>query len=387
MCDLRAPFGTDPNLDLVIPLSVQALTRTKTPNAGLSGIFGNANTREKSMKSILLTSTALVAFAGAATAGGHTSVALSGEASAEYNDITGFTTSTEITATGSATLDNGVTASASLTFSADNNDAGSFDSGSVSLSTDTAGITFGYGLDGAAWASGIGDEYGLGAGEETTDGVVGNMMVGGATLYVSAPIDNDTSTDALEFGVMTDLGGWAVSAAATGAGDFGFMADGALGGADVNVGYASIDGQDDQYDIGVSLPVGPVTLGVSTDESEVITANIDYASGAISAGLEIDDADNWEVSLGYAANGVAVDASFNQDEETVLGATYDMGNGLVVGAGIEADESAYAFAEYDLGGGASAFVDYTDSAAELEGVGPSERDIAAGTTVGVSFTF
>ena len=69
-----------------------------------------------------------------------------------------------------------------------------------------------------------------------------------------------------------------------------------------------------------------------------------------------------------------------------LGATYDMGNGLTVGAGLE-DDVTYAFASYDLGAGANAFVDYTDAAAALEEVGPSERDIATGTTVGVSFTF
>ena len=73
-----------------------------------------------------------------------------------------------------------------------------------------------------------------------------------------------------------------------------------------------------------------------------------------------------------------------------------MGNRLTVGAGLEGDET-YAFASYDLGGGATAFVDYTDAADNsgltpagddgLVEFDPSERDILAGTTVGVSFTF
>jgi hypothetical protein len=69
-----------------------------------------------------------------------------------------------------------------------------------------------------------------------------------------------------------------------------------------------------------------------------------------------------------------------------LGATYDMGNGLTVGAGVENTEN-YAFGSYDLGGDANAFVNYSNSADGLDEVGPSDRDIAAGTTVGVSFKF
>ena len=226
------------------------------------------------------------------------------------------------------------------------------------------------------------DEY-LGADEETVNGVTAYAMFGSSTLYVSAPVADDTSTDALEFGLSTDLGGWSVGVAANGAGDAAAMASGSVAGADINLGFST----DDEYDFGVSYPVGPVTLGVSTDESEEYTVNVDYAAGAISAGLEYVTDETWELSLGYAEGGVAVDASINDAEEVVLGATYDVGNGLVVGAGLEADESTYAFAEYDLGGGASAYMDWTDSAAELEEVGPSERDIAAGTTVGISFEF
>ena len=50
------------------------------------------------MKNILLASTALVTFAGAAAAEGHTSFSFGGEASAEYNSETGYTTDAELTA-------------------------------------------------------------------------------------------------------------------------------------------------------------------------------------------------------------------------------------------------------------------------------------------------
>lgn len=335
------------------------------------------------MKSILLTSTALVAFAGAATAGGHTSISFSGEASAEYNSITGFGTSTSMDASMSAALDNGLTATASLSFESDDEMDGTITGGSVGLEGDSAGVTFGYGLDGAAFTAGPGDDYGLGLGEEGVNGVTGFMGFGSAMLYVSAPVADDTSTDALEFGLTTDLNGWSVALGATGAGDFGATAAGTVGAADLNFGFSS----NDEWDVGVSYAFGAVTVGVETDETEVITANVDYDGGAFSAGLEIDTDENWEVSLGYDASGVVVDASFNSAEEFVLGATYDAGNGLTVGAGLEADESTYAFAEMDLGGGASAFLDWTEAAGGLEEVGPSERDIAEGTTVGLSFEF
>ena len=106
----------------------------------------------------------------------------------------------------------------------------------------------------------------------------------------------------------------------------------------------------------------------------------------MSAGIELKSDDTYEITAGYAADGMTVAAAFTDASVMTLGATYDMGNGLTVGAGIE-DTVNYAFAKYDLGGGAKAFVDFTDSADALEEVGPSERDIAVGTTVGVSFTF
>jgi hypothetical protein len=66
-----------------------------------------------------------------------------------------------------------------------------------------------------------------------------------------------------------------------------------------------------------------------------------------------------------------------------------MGNGLTVGAGMETSATSvttnYAFASFDLGGGANAYAEYADGG--LSETGPSERDIASGTTVGVSFTF
>lgn len=340
------------------------------------------------MKSILLTSTALIGFAGAATAGGHTSFGFSGEASAEYNTESGYSTSIEATATMSAELDNGLTASAELTFNADEGEMDEVTSGSITLSGDGASLTFGTGLDGAVFTA-TGDDYldGIQDGEEGVDGIVGSMDVGAATVTVSMPMTEgmaDASTDDLEIGVTTDVAGFSVGLGIMGSGEYALTGSGTVGGADLSFGMSS----EDEWDVGVDYTIGAVTLSASTDENEDWTVGAAYDGGAYSAGVEYNADESWEVTAGYAAGAIAVDAAFDSADVLTLGATYDVGNGLVVGAGIEgADNDAYAFAEYALGAGASAYIEYNGAAAELEEVGPSERDIAAGTTVGVSFEF
>ena len=325
------------------------------------------------MKSILFTTTALVAFAGAAAA----DVSLTGEASAEYNSNAGYSTAAEMTATGSATLDNGLTASTSFTL-----EAAGISAGSISLSSDTASLTFGTGLDGAVFTA-VGDDYAIGDdGEEgVLEGAVASVTMGETTVTVSVPMAATIEAADVEVGVTTTAAGWALGfGLADGA--YAMTAAGTAGGADVSVGMAS----NDEWDASVSSTTGAVTVSASTDEAEAWTVGAAYAADGVSAGIEYNADETWEVTGGYAADGVTVAAALTDASVMTLGATYDMGNGLTVGAGLE-DEDTYAFASYDLGGGANAFVDYTDAAADLEEVGPSERDIATGTTVGVSFTF
>ena len=152
------------------------------------------------MKNILLATTALVTFAGAAAAEGHTSFSFGGEASAEYNSETGYTTDAELTASMSAALDNGLTAAASITFeSAVDGDSVTASHGSVSLSSDTASLTFGTGLQGAVNTI-SGDDYAIGSGDETAAdlggltedgeiyGIVGTIAMGDANVIISVPL-------------------------------------------------------------------------------------------------------------------------------------------------------------------------------------------------------
>ena len=345
------------------------------------------------MKSILFTTTALVAFAGAAAADGHTSVSFAGEASVEYNSngaVTTYTTKGEMTATGSATLDNGITASTSLTIDAV---AQTISAGSISLSSDTASLTFGKKLDGAVFTA-VGDDYSFGDdnadgivndGEEgIAEGVVASVTMGETTLTVSTPIAGTIAAADVEVGVNTTAAGWSIGfGLADGA--YAMTAAGTAGGADVGFGASSKN----QWDISVAYPVGAVTVSASTDEGQNWKVGAAYAADGLSAGIELLKGDDWDLSAGYAADGVVVAIEYGKDKATSLGATYDMGNGLTVGAGMETTAAEvttnYAFGSFDLGGGAEAFAEYADGAQKE--VGPSERDIAKGTTVGVSFTF
>lgn len=329
------------------------------------------------MKSILLTSTALVAFAGAAAADGHTSITFGGEATAEYNTETGYDVSAEMTATMSATLDNGLTATAEITLDPTATGDDQVTYGSVTLASDNASLTFGTGLDGAVQTA-VGDDYDIGqAAEEDLDGIVGSYTMGETTLTVSMPIAEgatESDSDALEVGISTNAAGWALGLGLTGAGEYAATAEGTVAGATLNFGFAS----NDEWDAGIEYGIGPVTLSASTDEAEAWTVGADYASGPISAGIEYNADESWEVSAGYEAGAIHIDAALDSDEVMTVGVTYDVGSGLMVGAGMEGDDT-YAFLDYDLGGNASAYVEYTDAAAELEEVGPSERDIAVGT--------
>ena len=333
------------------------------------------------MKSILLTSTALVAFAGAAAADGHTSISFSGEAAAEFNTLTGYAIDTDLSVAMSATLDNGLTAAASIDVEANEGTSGedTVTHGSVSLSSDTASITFGTGLDGAAFTA-VGDDIAIGDGEEGVDGIVGTFSMGSADVTVSAPIaegDTAMSADDIEVGITTDVNGWALGLGYAD-GDIVGTAAGNAGGLDITAGFGSAM---NEWDLGVSYPIGAVTLSASTDEASAWTVGAEYDNGAgTTAGFEYNADETYELTAGFESGAMSVDGKYN-GTDFGLDVAYDMG-ALVVGAGTTYTDGIYARADYDLGGGASAYVTHADTV----DIDPAE-DIAAGTTVGLSFTF
>ena len=318
------------------------------------------------MKNILLTSTALVAFAGAAAAGGHTSVSFSGAASAEYNSIGGFNTDADLDATMSADLDNGLTASVTIGIDTANFVGEPTKSGNLTLSSDTASLTLGNDVSSASFSA-VGDTIALGDGEDGITGVIGSYTMGAATLFVSMPVPTGATTvDSadIEVGVTAAVGAMTVGLAMANS-DFVGKVSGTAAGASFTVAAGSV-ADVNHWDATVSYPVGAVTIGYTVDDSEA-----------------------WEVSAAYAEGALSADVSYNSAESYDIEVSYDMGNGLVVSAGmLNSGDDTYIGGAYELAAGASAYASYVNDT----GVQNAKNEIGAnkyarGTTVGVSFTF
>jgi len=317
------------------------------------------------MKNILLTTTALVAFAGAAAADGHTSVSFSGAASAEYNSIGGFANDADVKATMSADLDNGVTVSTSISIATDTYTETAYTAGNITISTDTASLTFGNELDAAAYSA-VSDTIAIGSKDESVDGIAATYTMGAATLFVSTPLSGttDVNTADMEFGVTAAVGGMTVGLAMADS-DFVGKVSGTAAGLSYTVAAGSV-ADANRWDVAVSYPAGPVTVGYTIDDSEA-----------------------WEVSAAYAEGAVAAELTYNSAESYDVEASYDMSNGLVVSAGmLNSGDDTYLGAAYSLGGGASAYASYVkDTGTQNADNEIGANDYARGTTVGVSFTF
>ncbi len=391
------------------------------------------------MKSILLATTALVAFAGAAAADGHTSITFSGNtefgfndsdpsatalANPDYNDDEqGFYWNTDIDVTMSATLDNGLTASTSFEIDIvndTNNGNISADEWVASLESENAGIFIGDTSFAAEthWVSAgdmEGDSFSEADGENAVRGDVNIGPVSASVSYVISDaegviVSDDTDigddVDQLSFGMAAEFGVVTIAAAyqeesvfdaalvdtdtvvydpATANGDFntdevfGISVAGTFAGATVTVAYAEETNADEQSTgVKIAYPFGPVTA----------TA---YYVSEDGAG---DPEDNYGLNVAYADGPIAVTADYQDDQGTEkwsLEGSYDVGNGLSVFAGVvnenEGDEDYYVAATYDLGGGAELLVSYAedDDGDREDEIGAD--DYQAGTTVELSFAF
>ncbi len=314
------------------------------------------------MKKILLTTTAIVAFAGAAAA----EVSFSGAASGEYNSVGGFNTDADLDAKMSAELDNGYSVSTTLSFDTENYGGNAIASGSLTLSSDTVSLTFGDDITSASFSA-VGDTIGFGDGEDGIQGAIGSVTMGAATLFVSTRVAAAATTvqsSDLEFGVTAAVGDMTVG---FGVADTNFVgkASGTAAGLSYTVAAGSVDDAT-RWDVAVSYPAGPVTVGFTVDDSEA-----------------------WEASAAYAADGLSAEVTYASASETFdVEGSYDMGNGVVMNAGYLGEtEEMYIGGSYALGGGASAYASYVNSDSTEAGAEIGAQDYAPGTTVGLSFAF
>ena len=396
---------------------------------------------------ILLTTTAIVAFAGAAVADGHTSIAFSGSATLGFNDDdvageNGFYWGANMGINMSAALANGVTAGAVFDVELDdegdttNTIAGTNDFNLVSsdvvlsLTTDTAGLYFGDVAFAAEtqW-SGAGDMHADAFSE--ADGEVairGDVTMGGlsaSVLYAlatsnglvvgDAPLTAGDQYDQLSLGASGDLGMFSFAVAyqaeadndwsGGGNGDFtntqvfGISGGVAVAGADVTVAYAeqkdtASDDKLTSLGVQVAYPFGPVTA----------TAYYVVEDTNVSGGPDLDD--NYGLKVAYADGPIAVTASVRSEggdprastqpdptqTEWNLEGSYDVGNGLTLLAGAlnenEGDDADYYVGgTYDLGGGAEVLAVFAEDkdGDQADEIGSAEY--LPGTTVEVSFSF
>jgi outer membrane protein OmpU len=358
------------------------------------------------MKRILLASASLFAFAGVAYADGHSSVSFGGDAELGFNEEvkSGFFYNADLVVTMSATLDNGLTASATgdLNFAQDTTESTRGTdvvntSYVLSLSSEMATLSFGdvdpvgdavwSGVDGSGVAGfNDGDTHFDVAGFDAI--LRGDVMYAGVNGYVSFGVDTS--------GAGNDLTGEDIAAmqlAADGTfGAFGFIfayqeefgptpeiiavaATASVIGADVKLAFET-DGTETSIGIGASYPVGPVTLG------GYFTSN------------DIAD-DSFGISADYASGPISVSAAYDSDKGTdsvEVDATYDVGNGITALAGVGSDltnETVYYYVagEVDLGGGASFLLSFADdeSAAANDEIGGPEFN--QGITAKLAFSF
>jgi predicted porin len=342
------------------------------------------------MKKILLASVALTAFAGAAAA----EVSFSGSATLGYNseDLTGVTVGgtaiddneagfyadLAIEAAVSQTLDNGVTVSASVDLAdLDDTTAAAADY-TLTIATDTASLVYGDTEFAAADAWAEAGDADLTFSEVDAETVLkASVNYGGAAIAVS--------TEVAEGAVANELTNTQVGVTATAGsvdltvgyqedgGVFGISGATVVGGANVAVSYISNDANDSSTGVGVSYPMGAVTVAASYSVEEV-------------AGVAGDD--NWDISVAYAEGDVAVKYATNESDAWSLEGSYVVGNGLTVNAGAaDGGDTTYMAGTYDLGGGAALLVSFVNTDAQNVDDEYGAPDYQEGTTVELSFAF
>jgi len=358
------------------------------------------------MKSILLASASIVAFAGAAAA----EVTFGGSAELGYNDTDaleenddgdfvagdddqGFYWDADLSVTFTQALNNGLTASATVGIDlADTDNLGNDDLDAVdfafSLTSDTAGLHFGN-VDTAAeihW-----DAAGASAGSMAADafsyndgGTVlrGDVMVAGVSAAVSYFID-DEELDQLQVAAAGTFGNFGVNFAyqeegecsvdtdgdSNCGGDYspnavlGLSANTTFSGFTVQLAYAQWTGREGQGDDGededdldsigvqVSYPVGPVTLGayyvMESSDDNAFGISADYASGPITVSVNYEDTDvgdeDWSIEGTYSA-----------EMFTVLVGVSDAGDDMYAAVNAPLGEDAYILVSFaDDGDGRS----------------------------------
>ncbi len=403
------------------------------------------------MKSILLTTTALVAFAGAAVADGHTGISFTGEATLGYNsrdfggtdldpatgapfededgepisndNNSGFYWDASLDVSMAAELDNGLTAGASFEIDVAEDDTGldlSADSYVLSLEYEEAAALF-YGDTAFAaethWNS-AGDMEADGFSE--ADGEValrGDFELYGVSASLSAVIADeagaivgdsyeDDDFDQISVGAAAEFGNFSVS---FGYQDESLTVDGVTGDYDPSGNGDFNVNEVVGLSVGTSFAGADVTAAAAsnlTTEETSLGFEVSYPFGPVTAtayyvvedgGADVGNSndDNYGITLDYVSGPIAVTADYDYDQGTdkyALEGSYDVGNGITALAGIvnedeDDDIDYYVAGTYDMGGGAELLVSYAEDVSNDQEDEVGDPEYQEGVTIEVSFSF
>ena len=402
------------------------------------------------MTRTLLTTTAIVAFAGAAAADGHIGTAWGADGEFGYNEEVegGFYFDGGLAVDAMAEMDMGIQAGISLDvdlgFSPNEPgvNGGAFNDISINgsdfvifVESDNAGLYIGDTKTASQiiWSGTtnmerdgfleVGDVDDGADDGDFVDGVMrgdvtyGNVEASVSYFFGDSPADDDDldGLTGMQIGATTTLGNFtvgavyqeAVSGGLVNATDDDNNPDGIIGN-EADFGADGNGSVDELYGIFMSTSYAGADIAFAyasnqtTDESST-GIEVSYPFGPVTAGVfysaesgDIDD--NYGIYATYEANAISVTGYIHEgnDEEIGLEGSYDAGNGLMIYAGyIQNDGNsdayeAYVATTYDLGSNSELIVAYGDSGDEYTGdadeIG-NGFEVNEGTTVAISFEF
>ena len=276
------------------------------------------------MKKVLLTTTALVAFAGYAAA----EVTFGGEVTVGYNDVeeNGLYLDGSLDITGTAEFDGGV--SVEVTYGLDLYDGNFDDFPTIVVTTPWATLSVGdveyAAVDMFADVDGMNINYGF---REVNDEVVVRVdaTFGGFTVGVAADaFNNYNATNQLSIGAAGEFGAFSFTAGYDMVNEvMGVSAGGSFGGFDVDVAYMTDISGSDSIGIGLATTMGGLGLSayyaMNNPADDAYGVAVDYTSGQMTLGAYWDGdeggASNFGVDVGYAVNdNISVAAGWDEGD-------------------------------------------------------------------------
>ena len=286
------------------------------------------------------------AFAGELTATGSASITVENYSGEQINSDKAWSMADSVILSGSTELDNGMTVS--MSFELDDADtAHSYDSHSVTISSDTLGTLTFSGNGGSSAVSAM-DATAAGDIFDNFDGQIGDAE-NSTTAGDAAMLTSPGGDDSLFYTAPSVVDGLAITASYNG--EAGAESSSAFGltftgveGLTVNYGIGSDDGaagtanNADVTTMKASYAVGPVTLAYSDHSYDSATATRDQDTKSMSVAYTISDS----ISVSYGTEEMSTGEASTVDAEfTKISASYTSGGMTITASQQEAENISY----------------------------------------------